>query len=129
VIAVLDDDLAFLNLMKVLLTQEGYQTIPWQERRGAVDMIRRERPDLLIMDLRIVSADAGWDLLDELRRYPDTERLPVIVCSGDTVALRRNAATLKEKGCETVEKPFEVEDLLAKVRRCAGPPQEQAGEA
>ena len=119
-IAVLDDDPAFLNLMNILLGQEGYRTVTSREERDALAMIRRERPDLLIMDLRMLSPRTGWLLLDELRRHPDTAALPVIVCSGDGDALRENAGVLRERRCVALAKPFDLEDLLEKVRSSIG---------
>ncbi|HEY8490805.1 MAG TPA: response regulator [Dehalococcoidia bacterium] len=121
-IAVLDDDPAFLNLMNVLLTQEGYQTLAWRENQDALTLIRRERPDLLIMDLRLVEPESGWVLLEKLRRDPETLELPVIVCSGDADALRRNAGVLQALRCAVLEKPFDLDDLLETVRRVTAEP-------
>lgn len=126
-IAVLDDDPAFLNMMQLLLTQEGYRTIPWREGQSAVEMIRRERPDVVIVDLHMARSETGWGIIDELRRHPETTDLPVIVCSGDSLALREKAAFLRQSRCVALEKPFDLDDLLDKVRASAAGSQGRCG--
>lgn len=120
-IAVVNDDTAFLNLMHELLTDEGYETIIWIESEKAYDMIRRVKPDLVILDIRMGHPEAGWALLDLIRLDPDTAGIPVIISSADSRFLREKAELLREKGCEILEKPFNLEDLLTKVRAVVGP--------
>jgi len=48
--------------------------------------------------------------------------LPVIVSSADSRLLREKAELLREKGCEILEKPFNLDDLVTKVDEAVGPP-------
>ncbi|HBY95390.1 MAG TPA: hypothetical protein DEP84_15800 [Chloroflexi bacterium] len=77
-IAVVNDDTAFLNLMHELLTDEGYETIIWAESERAYDMIRRVKPDLVILDIRMGHPEAGWTILDLVRLDPTTAHIPVV---------------------------------------------------
>lgn len=121
-IAVVDDDTAFLRMMNVLLLQEGYQTLLWLHGTGAYEMIRREQPDLVILDLRMDNPQAGWQTLERLRQDPRTAAIPVIVCSADTAFLRDQRERLRGHRCQPLEKPFDLEDLLATVQALIGPP-------
>ncbi len=119
-IAVVNDDTLFLELMHDLLTSEGYPTAIWKEGDTAYEMIKEHRPMLVILDIRMERPDAGWMVLELLRLDPETATIPVIICSADTQRIREKAAYLHEKGCDTLEKPFLLEDLLAKVRAHIG---------
>ena len=122
-IAVVNDDTIFLELMHDLLTQEGYRTAIWKEGDRAYEMIKEHRPLLVILDIRMENPDTGWMVLELMRLDPQTARIPVIVCSADTQRIREKEAYLREKNCDVLEKPFLLDDLLAKVHAFIGPAQ------
>jgi len=124
-IAVVNDDTLFLELMHDLLTEEGYRTAIWKEGDRAYGMIKEHRPALVILDIRMEHPDTGWMVLELMRLDPATARIPVIICSADAQRIREKEAYLREKGCDVLEKPFLLEDLLGKVRAFIGPPGEQ----
>ena len=122
VIAVVNDDEAYLNLMDDLLTGEGYQTVLLTEGDPAYQAIRKEMPHLVILDIRLEHSEAGWTILESLRLDPAIRDTPVIICSADAQFLQAKAHLLREKGCDILEKPFNLEDLLAKVQAAIGSP-------
>lgn len=124
-IAVVNDDTLFLELMHDLLTEEGYRTAIWKEGDKAYEMIKEHRPALVILDIRMERPDTGWMVLELMRLDPETARTPVIICSADAQRIREKEVYLRAKGCEVLEKPFLLEDLLAKVQACIGPASEQ----
>jgi CheY-like chemotaxis protein len=121
-IAVVNDDTTFLTLMCELLEEEGYRAVAWREGHNAYEMIKRERPDLVVLDIRMERPDVGWQLLEVLELDPATRPIPVIVCSADVVFLRAKAARLAALGCAVLEKPFDLDGLLALVAAGVGPP-------
>ena len=120
-IAVVNDDTLFLELMHDFLTQEGYRTAIWKEGDMAYAMIKDHKPRLVILDIRMERPDTGWMVLELMRLDPVTARIPVIICSADTQRIREKEAYLREKGCDVLEKPFLLEDLLGKVQALIGP--------
>ncbi len=122
-IAVVNDDTIFLELMHDLLTEEGYRTAIWKEGDKAYEMIKEHRPLLVILDIRMERPDTGWMVLELMRLDPETAQIPVIICSADTERIRAKEAYLREKGCQILEKPFLLEDLLDKVRSFIGAPE------
>lgn len=122
-IAVVNDDTTFLELMHDLLTSEGYRTAIWKEGDMAYEMIKEHRPLLVILDIRMERPDTGWMVLELMRLDPETAKIPVIICSADTERIRAKEAYLREKACDVLEKPFLLEDLLAKVHAFIGPPE------
>jgi CheY-like chemotaxis protein len=68
----------------------------------------------------------GWRLLDKLRLHPATARIPIIICSTDPWLLREKEGLLRTLHCDTLEKPFDLEMLLAKISAAVGPPPKTA---
>jgi DNA-binding response OmpR family regulator len=107
-IAVVDNDLPFLNLMQELLTEEGFRVILHHEGDTAYALIRKEQPDLVILDIRLEHPEAGWKVLELIRLDPETTHIPVIVCSADS-SLREKAAMLQDQR-------FDLDRLLGTIK-------------
>ncbi len=120
-IAVCDDDLPFVELMDEVLAEEGYDTICCLDGVKAFETIQREIPDLVILDLCIQTPDAGFTVLDMLRLDRTTTHIPVILCSAATQLLSANAEQLHKQNCDILEKPFDLETLLIKIRAIVEP--------
>ena len=114
-IGIVNDDTAFLDLMSDLLTEEGYDTFIGREGDKAYALIKRRKPDLVILDIGMEHPEAGWLVLEMLRLDPQLLHLPVILCSADTAALRSKEQRLRDLHCGVLEKPFDLNELLAKV--------------
>ncbi|HET8631477.1 MAG TPA: response regulator [Thermomicrobiales bacterium] len=114
-IAVMNDDTAFLDLMHELLTGEGYRCFICKESDRVYATIKERRPDLVILDIRMGSPEAGWTALEILRLDPATAHIPVIVCSADTPFLHAKEEALRALRCDILEKPFDLDMLLAKI--------------
>ncbi len=114
-IAVVNDDATFLDLMHDLLTDEGFRVIRWFARDGALAMLERERPALLLLDIRMEEPDAGLRLLHDIRASQALGYLPIIVCTADQRFLREYADTLRALRVEPLAKPFDLDALLAKI--------------
>lgn len=114
-IVVINDDETFLELMRELLEEEGYKVLLAHESDGGHTLVRKERPALVILDLRLEHPDAGWMILQALTLDPHTAMIPVIVCSADVRLLREKEQWLLQRGCMVQEKPFALNDILDKI--------------
>jgi CheY-like chemotaxis protein len=123
-VAVVNNDTAFLELMHDLLEEEGYETLIHKEGSSAYEALKKEQPALLILDIRLGAPEEGWNVLELLKLDPKTVGMPVIVCSADAIQLREKAPRLHELGCATLEKPFDLAELLALVAQHLGPPRD-----
>ena len=124
-IAVINDDTAFLQLMLDLLSDVGYEVVLHKEGAAAHTQVREESPDLIILDVRLEQPDAGWMVLEMIRLDPATTNIPVIVCSADTMQLESKQELLEQQNCRTLEKPFDLDALVAMVTEMIGPPAKQ----
>jgi DNA-binding response OmpR family regulator len=115
-IAVINDEQAIVEMLTDFLQDVGYETIDCLAGDGSYELIRREHPALVIIDLQMEHSEAGLHVLQKLRADPATATIPVIICSADGRLLREKAAAIKALNGELLEKPFDLESLLAKIR-------------
>lgn len=114
-IVVSNHDHHFLGLMHGLLVEEGYRVVVLQSASGMYQTVLRERPALVIIDTPIHELDEGWHLLVMLRLNPRTTALPILICSTNTQRMRDNAERLEAMGCKLLAKPFDIEEMLARI--------------
>ena len=121
-IAVVNDDPTFLSFMEDLLKGEGYPATFWATGEMAFGMIRDRQPDVVVLDIRMETPDAGLVILEMMRLDRGTVHIPVIVCSADLVFLHMQQERLHALNCEVLEKPFSIDALLGMLARFIGPP-------
>ncbi len=111
-IAVVDDDRVYSEMIRDFLDGEGYETILIQQAAMAVETIVRVRPALVLLDVRMDVAESGATILTDLRANRVTADLPVIVCTADQQFLRNRAAFLQAQNAAFIAKPFDLDALL-----------------
>lgn len=117
-LAVINDDTVFLELMHELLEdEEGYHVYIWREWENAYQFVKDERPDLVILDIRIGGEERGWTILNLLTLDPHTRPIPVIVCSAAIQSLHEHQDWLNRFGICALPKPFDLEALLETIDR------------
>lgn len=118
-IVVVDDTAEILDLLTLVLSDEGYQVVCCRDGRTALDTILTEQPALVIMDLTMDGVQS-WELLDALVADPRTAATPFIVCSGAVHALEAAEGRLRTLGGDVLVKPFDLDLLLEKVQVLIG---------
>jgi two-component system alkaline phosphatase synthesis response regulator PhoP len=118
---VVNNDPVFLELMQMLLTDEGMDVITAYTSNNGYTTIEKDMPDVVILDIRLEHPEAGWNLLQLIRLNPKTRNIPVIVCSVDSRFLHEKEQQLQEKGCCVLEKPFDLADLLQTLDKALKP--------
>ena len=110
-ILVIDDDLDILVVMEILLSMKGFEIDVTAKWENTFDKIKNFKPDLILLDV-LISGNDGRTLCRQLKSQPDTKHIPIIMFSAHPSA----AATINEYGADDfIAKPFDVNDLLAKV--------------
>jgi CheY-like chemotaxis protein len=121
-IAVINDDTAFLDLMRDLLeTEGGYHALICREWEDAHDFVKEHKPALLILDIRIGGEERGWTILNLLTLDPATRHIPIIVCSAAIQSLHEHQDLLSKYGICALPKPFDLDTLLETVARMLPP--------
>jgi CheY-like chemotaxis protein/tetratricopeptide (TPR) repeat protein len=106
------------------LTAEGYEVLRANDGRGALEILKRQNPSLVVLDLYLPRQD-GFEVLAEMRVRPECKTLPVLLfCNGDvTDEIRSRAKTLGAFGVESA--PVETDRLVARVAEQIGSPEEK----
>ena len=112
-IAVIDDDVVFLDMLHDLLHEEGYEPHAFPDGLAAYARVRVCTPHAIVLDIHRERPDMGWEMLSRFRRDPVLCATPVIVCPADVEALEEHAAALQGEGYAVLPKPFDLDDLLA----------------
>jgi putative two-component system response regulator len=114
-IVVIDDTTEILDLIDVVLTDEGFEVILCRDAAGALDTVAAERPSLIIADLRMAGVER-WELVDALTADARTGGTPIIVCSGAAAELKDAEGRMRAQGGDVLIKPFDINELVRKVR-------------
>ena len=115
-IIVVEDDLSINELICDILTDEGYAALACSSGSEVLPLITKSRPDLVIMDLLLDGGQTGLSLLKQLRKQPHTKDIPAIMCSCATACLNAIREELQALHCAILEKPFNIDDLIAGVQ-------------
>ncbi len=121
-ILVVDDSLVILKAMSLKLTSNGYNVCMAEDGAGAVSAVRKEKPDLILLDLSFPPDGAGgvpWDgflIIQWLRRLDEAKNIPIIVVTGgDPVKYKDKAIAAGASGF--FHKPIDNDELIAMVRK------------
>lgn len=120
-IFVINDDADFLQAIEILLKEFGYDPVIIHEGKHAYRRIKKERPDLVILDIRLDSPVTGWKILDLITLDPQTNRIPVIICTAVAKFPEGKEPWLAEHGIAVLPKPFDINDLIAMVEKALKP--------
>ena len=90
-VLVVDDDPVFLKAASMRLQSEGYDVITTAEGSEAIQIARRNKPDILVLDVELKRDIAGvpWDgftVISWLRRFDDLKNIPVVMATGGDAA-------------------------------------------
>ena len=116
-VLVIDDDESMVEMIRMGLEADGMQVLGAQDGGEGIDILGRERVDVVVLDIMMPRVD-GWMALMEIRNDPATADLPVIMLTGKTQDLAKILA-FKQGVQQYVTKPFNITELSARVESLA----------
>src|SRR5260370_32706787 len=112
-ILVVDDNLVVAALLKELLVSRGYPTVAVQNAAEAEVEIRREAPDLILLDV-IMPGKSGYELCRELKADSRTRLIPIVLITGLSTHEDR-VKGIQAGADDFLTKPISAEELFARV--------------
>jgi CheY-like chemotaxis protein len=114
-ILVVDDEPNMIDITQAVLEEKGFRVTGVHSGKECLDRLRKKKPDLILLDIRMPGMD-GWDVLKEIKRDERTKAVPVMMYT--VVEKSLDDETLRERGVEEyIVKPFRIEDLVRKVEK------------
>lgn len=109
-----EDDLSSQRLVQRILNAEGFDVIISDNGLSAIESARRERPDLVLMDINISGLD-GYEVTTRLRTVDGLEKVPIIAVTAATLRGDRERALVA--GCNGyIPKPIDVDRFSDQIR-------------
>ena len=111
-ILLIDDDKDLLEVTQGLLKKRGYEVAINASWEDALTKIESFKPQIILLDVFLNGVD-GLDICKQIKSMPQTKDIPVLIFSAYPRVAQR---VIYEYGADDfIEKPFEVNDLIAKV--------------
>ncbi len=102
-------------LVKRVLMAEGYQVLEAEDGSAGMDVAKRERPDLVLMDMNLPDVD-GYEMTRRIRATPELASIPIVAMTANVMHGDREKAL--EAGCVGyLPKPIDVDALPMQIAR------------
>ena len=111
-----EDDAEMIDLIKLILSRQGYEVIGANGGREGLDVIRKTLPDLVLLDLMMPDMD-GWEVYQQMREAEATRHIPVIIVTAKAQSVDKMLALQIAKVDDYITKPFGPAELLTSVLR------------
>lgn len=113
-ILVVDDSLVNLAVLDEILERQNYEVLLANSGERALATVKKSRPDIILLDVVMPGWD-GYETCKRIKSEPELANIPILFLSGlgDT---QNKVRALQAGGVDYVSKPFQEEELLARVR-------------
>ena len=109
-----EDDCDMVELVRIILSREGYQVDGIAEGQAGIELIKENLPDVILLDLMLPDMD-GWEIYRQLKKDPSTAEIPVIVVTAKAQSIDKVLGLEIAKVDEYISKPFRPNDLVERV--------------
>ncbi|WJI24065.1 response regulator [Thermosynechococcus sp. B0] len=113
-VLVVEDTPSEMALITSFLKDSGYNVIAATDAKEALEKVTQYKPDVVVTDV-VMPGMSGFELCRSLKKNPETEKLPIVVCTSKNQELDRLWA-MKQGADAYVTKPFSREDLLRALK-------------
>jgi len=117
-VLIVEDNELNMKLFRDLLEAHGYQTSGTSNCIAALELVRKLRPDLILMDIQLPQV-SGLEVTRWIKDDPELRAIPVVAVTA--FAMKGDEERIREGGCEAyLSKPISVGKFIETVRRFIG---------
>jgi DNA-binding response OmpR family regulator len=109
-----EDEAEMIDLIRLILSRKGFEVIGANGGRMGLDVIREEKPDLILLDLMMPDMD-GWEVYQQIKADEDISDTPVIVVTAKAQSIDKVLGLHIAKVDDYISKPFSPQELLDSV--------------
>jgi DNA-binding response OmpR family regulator len=114
-ILLVDDEKNLVDMVTEILEIEGYKVIPAFNGEECLKVLKKQRVDLIILDLMMPKAD-GWVIYRKIKETPEWSDVRIMILTAKTDTIDRNIGLEIAKVDDFITKPFVPEDLLNRIK-------------
>jgi two-component system response regulator VicR len=114
-----EDESEMIDLIRLILSRRGFEVKGANGGREGLDAIRRELPDLVLLDLMMPDMD-GWEVYQQMKADEKTRDIPVIVVTAKAQSIDKVLGLHIAKVDDYIAKPFSPQELLNSVEKVLG---------
>ena len=117
-VLIVEDNELNMKLFHDLLEAHGYHAIGTRDGMQALDLARKHRPDLILMDIQLPEV-SGLEVTKWLKEDPELQTTPVVAVTA--FAMKGDEERIRQSGCEAyLSKPIPVAKFVETIRRFLG---------
>jgi two-component system cell cycle response regulator DivK len=121
-VMIVEDNELNMKLFHDLLEAHGYHTIGTRDGLKALDLARKHRPDLILMDIQLPEV-SGLEVTKWLKEDPELKAIPVVAVTA--FAMKGDEERIRKGGCDAyLSKPISMGKFIDTIRRFLGSPEE-----
>ena len=115
----IEDEPEMIELIKLILGRKNFKLIGAVGGREGLGVVRREKPDLVLLDLMMPDMD-GWEVYQQMKADEELNDIPVIVVTAKAQSIDKVLGLHIAKVDDYVTKPFGPQELLTSVNKVLG---------
>jgi two-component system response regulator VicR len=120
-LAYIEDEAEMIDLVRLILGRRGYTVLGANGGHEGLELIRKEKPDLVLLDLMMPDMD-GWDVYHQIKSELQTRDIPVIVITAKAQNIDKILGLHIAKVDDYISKPFSPQELLERVEQVLSRP-------
>ena len=113
-ILIVEDEKDIVKMLDYNLKKEGFRALSVRNGEGAIDLVRREHPDMIILDLMLPGMD-GLEVCKTLKGDSKTASIPIIMLTAKSQESDK-VVGLELGADDYVTKPFSPRELIARIK-------------
>ena len=119
-VLLVDDERDIVELTRLRILSMGYNVIVACDGEEAIEKVRKERPDLVLLDVKMPKLD-GYQVCKIVKSDPELKNIPIILFTASSrhvMELSDRALELGAASC--IKKPFDSKELLEQIKKLIG---------
>jgi len=112
----IEDEPEMIDLIKLILGRKGFELAGAMGGREGLELIRRSKPDLVLLDLMMPDMD-GWEVYQQLKSDDELKHIPVIIVTAKAQSIDKVLGLHIAKVDDYVTKPFGPQELLQSIEK------------
>jgi DNA-binding response OmpR family regulator len=115
----IEDEPEMIDLVRLILGRKGFEVIGANGGVEGLEAVRREKPDLVLLDLMMPDMD-GWEVYQQIKADEALRHIPVVVVTAKAQSIDKVLGLHIAKVDDYITKPFGPQELLESVAKILG---------